>query len=202
VPIPAGGTTESVPLPVTLEQLRRELNMSDPDQPSDNDGELTIRLAAATRAVEAIVGPMVPRSVISTRTARGGCIVLPIRPVVSVESVNGLYGAASYALGDLDLWDLGSGLIRLGYGCLPFGRYTVAYTVGRTEVGENLQLAVLIIAAHLWETQRGKSARARSLGEFDSGNPSQDAILVLRGYAYPRRALELLQADDPGLVFA
>jgi hypothetical protein len=192
----------SVPLPVTLEQLKRELNMSNPTESGDDDGELEIRLAAATRAVEAIVGPMVPRSVISTRTARGGSIVLPVRPVISVESVNGLYGAASYVVGDLDLGELGAGVVRLAYGLLPFGRYTVAYTVGRSEVGENLQLAVLIIAAHLWETQRGRSARARSLGDFDSGNPSQDAILVLRGYAYPRRALELLQADDPGMVFA
>lgn len=189
----------TVPLPVTLDQLTAELNMSLDDV--SKDAELEIRAAAATRAAEAIVGPMVPRTIISTRTARGGAIVLPVRPVISVESITGLYGAPSYTTADLDV-NTDAGVIRQAYGCLPFGRYTVSYTVGRTEVPENLQLAVLIIAAHLWETQRGRSARARTLGDFESGNPSQDAILVLRGYAYPRRALELLQADDPGMVIA
>lgn len=189
---------DSVTPPVTLDQLKQELNM-DPTG-TDNDAELTIRLLAATRAVEGVVGPMVPRTITIRRVVRGTSIALPVWPVLDVATITGRYGAASYTTDDIDVGT--GGVVSLARGCLAPGRYDIAYTAGRDPVGENLQLATLIIAAHLWETQRGRSARARSLGDFDSGNPQQDAMLVLRGFAFPRRAIELMQADDPGLVFA
>lgn len=186
--------------PVDLVDLKLHLQI-DPGN-LDNDTEMTGHLEAATTALEGLVGPMVPRTVVTRRRAAGGAIVVPVRPVLDVTSVAGVAwdGTIDQDVTALD-WDT-NGIIRGGHTCLPRGRYTVTYTAGRDPVPENMRLAVLIVAAHLWETQRNRGARRGVLGDFDSGNPSQDAILVTRGFALPRRALELLQTEDPGLVVA
>lgn len=184
--------------PVDLVDLKLHLQI-DPAN-TDNDTEMTAHLEAATVALEGLVGPMVPQTITSRRRAVNGAITLPVRPVLDVLSVAGAFGAVDQDVAGLD-WDT-NGVIRGGLTCLPSGRYTVTWTAGRDPVPENMRLAVLIVAAHLWETQRNRGARRAVLGDFDSGNPSQDAILLTRGFALPRRALELLQTEDPGLVVA
>jgi hypothetical protein len=58
-------------------------------------------------------------------------------------------------LSDYEL-DADTGLVRTGVGRLvPYGTYTVTYTSGRADLPAAIRLAVLIIAEHLWETQRG-----------------------------------------------
>jgi hypothetical protein len=58
--------------------------------------------------------------------------------------------------------------------------------------------AILIIAAHLWETQRGTSPSALSLQGADIG----DAVSPGLGYAIPNRARELLEPYALGPVVA
>lgn len=55
-----------------------------------------------------------------------------------------------------------------------------------TAVPASLRLAVLIIAAHLWELQRTPGARTQLYGGSGVSTP------LPRGYAIPNRAVELM----------
>lgn len=182
----------STPSPVTADDLRRHLNMTGGDE-----GELTFWLGAATLAVEGRVGPLVARSFTERREARNGVLCVARTPLVSVESL--ALPSGTTVAGTIDAHP--SGVVSRR-GDRLYGEYVVTYTAGREEVGENLSGAVLIVAGHLWETQRGNSARGRTLSEWDGATGAADVGAVLRGFALPRRALELLQPDDLGMSFA
>lgn len=184
-----------VPLPITVEALRAHLNMAS----TIHDAELTLHLTAATIAVEGRVGPVVARAFTGNHAAGNGVLVVTQRPLVSVQSVTAADGTA-YLTADVRTHPAGL-IFRDGPHCFWPGRYDVAYTAGRAEVPENLSVAVLIVAAHLWETQRGAMARGRTLGDMGDGGQAT-AMAMLRGFALPRRALELLQPDEPGVVLA
>lgn len=59
--------------------------------------------------------------------------------------------------------------------------------VDEARVPAEVTLATLVIAEHLWETQRGDASRP---GFDDDGLP--DRASLLRGFALPRRAEQLL----------
>lgn len=193
------------PTPVTVEDLGEFLNMSAETVTAKAD-ELGYWLAAATLAVEGRVGPIVVRSFSERLFARNGVLVAgkcPLVEVTAVESVLGVFAGTTYDVA-LMRWHK-AGIIRrdaTAWSWFPLGEYDVTYDAGRAEPGENLGGAVLITAGHLWETQRGSSARGRTLTEFDGAQGSNEVMSVLRGFALPRRALELLQPDEPGMVFA
>lgn len=185
--------------PVDVVDLKLHLQM-DPNNTA-NDTELTSHLAAATNALEGLVGPMLPRQVTQRRTAANGTITLPVRPVLSVESVAGVPLSGTVDAATADLEASAAGVVRTVSTTLPNGRYDVTWTAGRDPVGEHLKLAVLIVAAHLWETQRNRGARRAMLGD-ENPNPYQDSQLVMRGFSLPRRALELVGMEGPGMVTA
>jgi hypothetical protein len=185
----------TIPLPVTVADLEEHLNATVGSLPVT---EAERWLASATIAVEGRVGPIVSRPFVERVSGRNGILAVSRFPLVSVESVAEVDTGQAY---DVSVFDaLPAGIITWPGHRFSSCTYDVGYTAGRGqvgEVGENLEGAVLITAGHLWETQRGRQARARTLGAGGVDDPTRaDASTVLRGFALPHRAIELLQADD------
>ena len=177
-----------MPLP-TVADLRPHINSTS----TADDEELANHLDAAVEMVAGIVGPIdAPAAVTEThRDVSSDVLILRRMPVVSLTAVSSRVGATSTALtlADYEL-DAASGLVRAVDGSRFYGTFVVSYTSGREALPASIRLAILIIAAHLWETQRGSSPSPLSLQqqEFEQTAP------VGVGYAIPSRARELLAA--------
>lgn len=180
--------------PATVEEFAAHLNLdAAPSEGTTEHGELLLHLNAATRAIENRVGPLVNREITERVLAHRGTLVLNSHPVVSAATVTGVVGAVNWAVADLHVDASGVVSRNLG-GTLPPGVYDVVYTAGRgtqSEVPEHLKLAVLITAAHLYETQRGTG-----VGRGSRWGAQDDTSDVPRGFALPRRALELISGDE------
>jgi hypothetical protein len=66
------------------------------------------------------------------------------------------------------------------------------YQAGEVVIPDDYRLAALIIIEHLWETQRGTMG-VQLGGDSEGYSPG-------RGFAIPRRALELLDTQLPGVA--
>jgi hypothetical protein len=66
----------------------------------------------------------------------------------------------------------------------------VEYTAGRSDVPASIRLGVLIVAAHLWETQRRPGFTSATPAGFGGSGDIPD-VPVGRGFAIPARAEEL-----------
>lgn len=175
--------------PVNLSELLLHLNMTTAS--SSDQIELATHLEAAVGIVEGEVGPMVPRAVTERVYSPTGTLVLRTGNVLelsAVESVgNGIVAPIGAAVPvDLATIDADGGLL---YGTVP-GSYRVTYTAGYDPVPAALRLAVLIVAAHLWDTQRGRGARPRTVAIGQGGGDQQ--VSVPMGFLVPNRALELM----------
>lgn len=172
MPLPI--TAETVQI-VTIDELKEHLNIDS----SSDDTELDLHRAAAEDHVQNLIGPVLHREVIETSTSRNGVVMLRAAPVLAVNDVT--FSGVAVAGYSVDLF---TGLVS----GLPNGTVTVAFTAGRATCPDAVRLAALIIAGHLWQTQRGSSAPAGALpaDAFDQGAP------VGLGYLVPNRALELL----------
>ena len=168
----------------TLTDLRAQTNITT----SADDEELQDHLDAAVDVVSGIVGPIdSPASVTETHyNASSDVLVLRRMPVGSLVSVSSRYGAVTtpLLLSDYEL-DADTGLVRLAAGTRFCGTYTVTYTSGRVDLPAAIRLAVLIIAEHLWSTQRGAAPVGPLATDDTFATPGA-------GYAIPNRALELL----------
>jgi hypothetical protein len=110
------------------------------------------------------------------------CGVVPLRRVTT-----------PLTLSDYEL-DPDTGLVRRRLGTRFYGTYTVTYTSGRADLPAAIRLAVLIIAEHLFETQRRPGFTHRRPAGFGGADGIPDATNpVGTGYAIPSRAQELLQ---------
>jgi uncharacterized phiE125 gp8 family phage protein len=170
-----------------LTDLKTHLNMTG----SSNDTELQDILDAAIELVENIVGPLeaAPVTEIHPRVS-SGVLVLRRVPAANMTAISFRAGLTStpLTLSDYEL-DSTSGIVRVVSGSGFYGDYVVEYTAGFAAVPASVRLATLIIAAHLWETQRGaaSSPLAQQQAEYD-----QPAPLGL-GFAIPARAQTLLE---------
>jgi hypothetical protein len=176
----------------TLTDLRAHSNKVS----TADDEELQEVLDAAVEVVAGIVGPIDSPTAV-TETHYNVCsdvLILKRMPVGSLLSVSLRYGPMTTVLtpGTYEL-DTATGLVRAVcgagfYGAYTagfYGTYTVTYTSGRDDLPAAIRLACLIIADHLWETQRG-AAPVGPLGTDDTfATPGS-------GYAIPNRARELL----------
>lgn len=135
-------------------------------------------LLAATQSVEARCGAMEPRTTTAVVESHYDELYLPEWPVISVTSVDGVTVDPSVSL-------------TFGRRWTP-AKYTVEYRVGRDPVPDDLRLATLIIAAHLWETQRGPVGVTTQFTGVQGGT-----VVMPRGFALPNRALELM---DPYMM--
>jgi hypothetical protein len=176
----------------TVDDLKIHANMTS----SVDDSELQDVLDAAIEVVEGLIGPLSsPGQVVEThRNVSSDVLVLKRMPVAGLVSVASRVGASStpLTLGDYEL-DAASGLLRTASGARFYGSYTVTYTSGREVLPAAIRLAVLIIAAHLWETQRMPMQDSGPAG-FGGMDGIPDAGSAGRGFAIPNRAQELLQS--------
>lgn len=173
-----------MPLP-TLADLKAELNITS----TANDGELADKLDQAVDVVEGIVGPVTTTTVTETHYGVYAPVLvlrkMPVDALLSVSSGSGV--AASPLVSSLFELDAEAGLLRRVDGGWFSGSFTVSYSAGRPAVPPAIHGAILIIAGHLWETQRGASPSALALQGEDFG-----AVAPGVGFAIPNRARDLL----------
>ena len=175
----------------TLADVKEQLNITD----VAHDAELQAYLDAAQAVVESKVGAFVSTSVTETVRSCGPRLMLNRLPLLSVTSLTATApGTTTYATADL-AWNGASGVVWLARGGSLAGEWVATYATGRADVPADVSLATLIIAAHLWETQRGPSAPSGALPSDVIDQP------IAVGYLIPRRALELLNAHTlPGFA--
>lgn len=147
-----------------------------------NDTEMEGVLAAAIGLVAAHVGPLEPVEVVEHHAARS-VLILRQAPVVEIVSIAGPGGVVSPAQYELDK---AAGLVHFTGG-VASGSCTVTYSAGREELPAGIRLAILIVAAHLWETQR-VPGRAGVMGQ----QTAAAAATVPMGFAIPNRAATLM----------
>lgn len=172
----------------TVADLKAHANI--PAASTTDDDELQEFLDAAVEIVEGMVGPLTEGPVTEVhRAVNTDTLVLRRQPASAVTAVSSRYGTSdltALTLGDYEL-DADAGLLRAYSGARFYGTYVIEYTAGGITASD--RLAVLIIAAHLLETQRVpmQSDAPAGFGDTVGGAP------VGVGYAIPNRALELLK---------
>lgn len=175
-----------MPLP-NLTDLKAHANSTD----AADDAELQDMLDAAVGIVAGIVGPLVSETVTETHYgATSPLLVLRKAPVTELLSlsIQRPGGTVSTYLVDDYLLDGELGVVRSATGWVFSGDVTVSYTAGRADIPAPVSLAILVVAAHLWETQRGIAPTPLQLQQPDVGEAFAPGI----GYAIPNRARELL----------
>jgi hypothetical protein len=195
-------------LPVSLDDFKQQLTDSDIVDFGDQDNdELTRHLLAATGLIEDRIGPLVTRSFTEdhrrTRSERhysGGKLLLRRRPAVAVTALSSIiYGVVT--AGDrlrpaVHYLDTEAGIFDLQTVAFGWADYRVTYTAGRgvaADIPAKYKQAVLITAEHLWETQRGRGLHP---SRFGSQADPTEVPEIMRGFALPRRALELIALDE------
>lgn len=156
------------------------------------DAEIDIWVATVESTLEKLTGgPLVNTTVTEfvevSRSYRS--LAVRRRPLVSVTSITDNATGTAIPTTDLDV-DTNAGIIRRKLD-LPFWSrgpyYTVVYVAGwGTAVPAAFNAAARIILDHLWETQRGPSARPTMSGD----DPTTDTYGL--GFAIPNRAAELM----------
>jgi len=177
---------------VSLADARAQLNMG-PTETGDDD-ELRGFIGAATGAVERALGRVVVRRSFTDRFEVGSAVAeLLLRnvPVLSLTSVISADGATTWSTASLRV-DAETGLVTVASGAAFTGALDVTYQAGEVVIPEDYRLAALIIVQHLWETQRG------TMGVQLGGDT--EPYMPGRGFAIPRRALELLDTQLPGVA--
>lgn len=176
---------------VSLKQVKDQLNITS----TENDDELALHIATATRVVEYFVGPVIVRSYTERVSGRTPAVThLPrlgagLTPVLSITSLTPLYTTGiSWDLTNVVVDPL-TGTLRQATGIPIYGGpWTAVYTAGQRLVDSNWQLAALIEVEHLWRTQRGASGLPLS--------PQDDAFIPGLGFAIPNRVADLLKLDS------
>jgi hypothetical protein len=163
----------------SLDELKAHLNITS----SSDDSELDDILDAAQELVVSIVGEVDSATVTETVPVVGGTVILSRRPTGAVlvggSPVGGTVNASAGLI---------TGLGPSAYGGYTSPTLTVTYGAGTGDIPAGVRLATLIIAAHLWETQRGVSPSPLTLQGSDAGDFAVPGL----GYAIPNRARELL----------
>lgn len=156
--------------------------MNAADLATGNKAELLQEvLDAAEEWVESKVGSLTSASRTMKVRASGRNLVLPATRLQAVTAVTDPNGS-SHDVAALDV-DTLAGIVRVP-AFVP-GTWTVQATPA--DAAKSIALAVKIIAAHLWQTQRGRA------GQFLSSVEDPEAMGPGgQGYAIPRRATDLL----------
>jgi hypothetical protein len=180
-----------VPAP-TLPDLKAHLDITG----TDDDAELTTMLDAAIDVVENIVGPLASSPVTETHYAASGPTLVTRRaPLIALTAVSTRwYPGTVWADQDVTDYEVNTdtGEIRQANGWLFCGDVKLTYTVGYSDVPPSVSLATLVIAANLWETQRGAMPLP--------ANSTDDEYAANVGFApaIPNRAKTLLEPHALG----
>ena len=148
-------------------------------------------------------GPLVNKTITERSEMMSNQTVIPVRqrPLVSVTSVTSASGGAIDISAGLDL-DVNAGLIRRQLGLPFYGPFftwlpqvNVTYVAGwGTSMPAAFNSFARIVLAHLWESQRGPSARPGMGGD-------ELATIPGFGFAIPNMAAELLNGSQGGVPF-
>lgn len=168
-----------IPLDEVLAGLRLPAN-ADPAKAQD----LRLYVAAATRVIEDITGPMLAATKTFTTWGGGSTVILPHLP-------NQILGITADSAPVVDyVPDLVSGIIysgtRTAVTSFPAGELVITYRIGNAEIPPNVRLAARELVRFWWQggMQGAGGGGVRSSGpEGDAFTPS--------GYAVPRRVIEL-----------
>jgi hypothetical protein len=155
---------------ISLAEVKEQANV----KTAAHDDELDLFRGAAQEAVEGLIGPVLHRTYTEVYTG-GGAIVLRHSPVLSVDAVSNAGVTLTHTA------DVESGIVY----ARAYGPVTVTYTAGRAVVPDSVRVAALIIAEHLWTTQRGT---APSLVQGEEAAPAPGMA-----YSIPNRATDLLR---------
>jgi hypothetical protein len=161
-----------------------------------HDTELQTVINSAEAAIEALVGPLSPRTVTARVPGNSAVLLLPTIPAASLTSVTP-FGGSAMDLASFDL-DATAGIVNYpgGSGTYPSTYYTIVYEAGRDPVPADLMMAVKELVRHLWGPQRGGSVRPGS-------SPAEGLSNTLPGAAYslPIRVTQLLTPHmQPGFA--
>lgn len=185
---------------VTLAQVKTFLNKTQ----TTDDAELSQFITAASVMWNRKVGPVSGTPSFDERYD-GGNPTISLRniPVLTVTAVVESWGSTfsktltqnepdsgSGSAYDYSI-DLTSGLLtRRAMGvAVPFvagiHNIHVTYTAGYSTAPDDVQHAILLLVAHMWETQRGRMVLPNQVQ--DDWNPA-------KGFMWPRRVLEIAQS--------
>lgn len=167
-------------LVASLPEFKEHINFG---SGSGSDAELTMHLTAATLWAQSYV--VLEPTVFSERILSQGCYLKQRRhPLTAATSVTPQDGTALSA--SAYIVDTTNSMIILRYRVVGYGWYIVVYTAGLTTIKDNVKLAGLEVARHLWEIQNGSSGRGRR---------QEDLVPTPFGFAVPARAIEMIEAN-------
>lgn len=167
---------------VTLDEFKQHIEVG------STDAELQRLLDGAISWASGYIGtPLGPSTRTLTVHADGDVLVLPQIRLAGVTSITSPSGR-TVPVDPADV-NLESGIIRVGYG-YERGAWTVVVT-SPALVEPDVQLAVMIVAKHLLETQRVSGRGEGRPPGFNSGGAT--GVAPLAGFAIPNRARELLE---------
>lgn len=121
------------------------------------------------------------------RSSGGWALLLPAARLASVVTLTDPRGLDATALLRPECNDLAAGIIGLPYS--RSGTWTVGVTFDDPSGEPDVRLAALIVAKHLWETQRGAGMGESARPGFGQVAEAQGPLL---GFAIPNRARDLL----------
>lgn len=164
-----------------LADLKNQLNI--PSSDTSNDAELTLYLNTSNEVCESLIGPSASTAFTEIQGTVDGSIVLMKRPLISVTSVTPITGnvLGTVLPSTAYLVDVNRGGLTIsGY----TGDFQVVYQAGWAVIPARATLMLIIIAQHLWETQRGGMAASVV-------SPQDTVSIPGLGFAIPKRAAEL-----------
>lgn len=165
---------------VGLAEVKAHLNITT----SNNDAELTAMLARAQATLGERVGPVLPTTITDEVHTGPGPLVLDRFPVISVTSAT----SGGLPVTGLDL-DRTTGELFGAFGYASRG-VRVTYVAGWDPLPADLEMALLELVAHFWDTQRGGGSERPSFpGEADD----EDSGSAASGYLLPYRVTSLLK---------
>lgn len=165
----------------------------------DKDEDIRTYMAAVTPVVEAVTGPILRATKVTTADGGSGSLLMPsaITAVISVtENGKTLAAGTDYVV------NAPAGIITRGRtpGAQTFADGTqnvvVTYSAGGPTVPPNVVLAARIILRQLWQADQQGYRPAM-------GSPDMTTTPGPKGFAIPKRALELLTpgpVDVPGFA--
>ncbi len=170
---------------VTVAELAQQLNRAAPAAGSADETELQLYVDAAEAHVTKECGPLVSASRTYRVYPSGTNLVLSGTRLTAVTSVTDPDG--NVVTVDPDDVNLLAGIVNVRDWGSHSGPWSVVASGGPVTIRPDLKLAVLIIAAHLYETQRTTQPGRPGFG---GGEVPPGAS---PGYAIPNRAAELMR---------
>jgi hypothetical protein len=179
---------------VTLDAVKAQLNI--PASDTSQDIELLTYMDAATGAAEIARGEVLEQRTVVDEVRFSGSVtswLLESVPVVSLTSIAAVDGSQTWSVDPSAMHvEARSGRVTVLSGPPLTGLVAISYLAGYVSLPTKFRLAALIIIQHLWETQRGTMG-VQLGGDAETYTPG-------RGFAIPRRALELLGLSLPGVA--